>query len=84
MVRALLAYNSSQAARTPLCLPVSSDGLSWRNVRVLEDGIGEYSYPAIIQGQDGSLHVTSTRNRGRIRYVRLSPDEISERASTAP
>jgi BNR repeat-like domain len=82
--RALLAYNPSRAARTPLCLAVSSDGVAWRNVLVLADGVGEYSYPAIIQGQDRSLHVTYTWNRRRIRYGRLSPDEISERDSSAP
>src|SRR5690606_13760586 len=74
--RAVLAYNPSQAARTPLCLAVSCDGLAWRDAVVLEDGSGEYSYPAIIQGKDGSLHVTYTWNRRRIRYVRLAPDEI--------
>jgi predicted neuraminidase len=74
--RALLAYNPSRAARTPLCLALSDDGLSWRNVRVLEDGIGEYSYPAVIQGRDGVLHLTYTGHRRRIRYVRLRPEEI--------
>jgi predicted neuraminidase len=74
--RALLAYNPSRESRTPLCLAVSRDGLSWRNVLTIEEGIGEYSYPAAIQGRDGVLHLTYTRNRRRIRYVRLSPDEI--------
>jgi predicted neuraminidase len=74
--RALLAYNPSRTARTPLCLTVSGDGVSWRNVFVLEDGSGEYSYPAIIQDRNGSVHVTYTWNRRRIRYVRLCPDEI--------
>jgi predicted neuraminidase len=74
--RALLAYNPSRESRTPLCLAVSRDGLSWRNVVTIEDGIGEYSYPAVIQGRDGVLHLTYTWNRRRIRYVRLSPDEI--------
>ena len=74
--RALLAYNPSREARTPLCLALSRDGLSWRNVVTIEDGIGEYSYPALIQGRDGVLHLTYTWNRRRIRYVRLSPDEI--------
>lgn len=74
--RALLAYNPSQEARTPLCLAMSSDGLSWRDVLVLEDGSGEYSYPAVIQGRDGVLHLTYTWNRRRIRYARLSPDEL--------
>ena len=74
--RALLAYNPSRKSRTPLCLAVSNDGLSWRNVLVLEDGVGEYSYPALVQGRDGSLHLTYTWNRRRIRYVRLSPDAV--------
>jgi predicted neuraminidase len=43
---------------------------------VLEDGIGEYSYPAVIQGRDGVLHLTYTWHRRRIRYVRLRPEEI--------
>jgi predicted neuraminidase len=74
--RALLAYNPSPEARTPLCLAVSGDGLLWRDILVLEDGSGEYSYPAVIQGRDGSVHLTYTWNRRRIRYVRLSPDEV--------
>lgn len=74
--RALLAYNPSHRTRTPLCLAVSNDGLSWRNVLVVEDGVGEYSYPALVQGRDGSLHLTYTWNRRRIRYVRLSPDAV--------
>jgi predicted neuraminidase len=74
--RAVLAYNPSQEARTPLCLAVSSDGHAWRNVLVLEDGAGEYSYPAIIQADDGSLHVTYTWNRRWIRHVRVSPDAL--------
>ena len=74
--RAVVAYNPSRSARTPLCLAVSSDGRSWRNAVTLEDAAGEYSYPAIIQAKDGSLHVTYTWNRRRIRHVRLSPDAL--------
>ena len=73
---AVLIYNASRQARTPLCLAVSSDGQSWRNALVLEDAAGEYSYPAVIQAKDGSLHVTYTWNRRRIRYVHLWPDEL--------
>jgi predicted neuraminidase len=74
--RALLVYNPSRAMRSPLCLAVSRDGLSWRNSLALEDATGEYSYPAIIQSHDGSLDVTYTWNRRRIRYVRLAPNEV--------
>jgi predicted neuraminidase len=72
--RAVLAYNPSQQARTPLCLAVSSDGRVWRDVLVLEDAAGEYSYPAMIQAKDGDLHVTYTWKRRRIRHICLSPD----------
>jgi predicted neuraminidase len=72
--RAVLAYNPSPQARTPLCLAVTSDGRVWRDALVLEDSVGEYSYPAVIQAGDGSVHVTYTWNRRRIRHIRLSPD----------
>jgi predicted neuraminidase len=72
--RAVLAYNPSREARTPLCLAVSSDGQVWRDVLMLEHAAGEYSYPAIIQAGDGSLHVTYTWNRQWIRHVRVPPD----------
>jgi predicted neuraminidase len=53
---------------------VSSDGQVWRGAVVLEDAAGAYSYAAIIQATDGSLHVTYTWNRRHIRHVRVSPD----------
>ena len=74
--RAVLVHNPSRAARTPLSLAVSADGRAWRDSAILEDAAGEYSYPAIIQGEDGDLHVTYTWNRRRIRYVSMAPDEL--------
>jgi predicted neuraminidase len=74
--RALLAYNHARRGRTPLNLAVSHDGRAWRPSRVLEDAPGEYSYPALIQGKDGGIHMTYTWNRRRIRYVSLAPDEL--------
>ena len=74
--RALLVYNDSVRGRTPLRLALSADGERWRPSRVLEDAPGEYSYPAVIQGQDGRVHVTYTWNRRRIRYVSLDPSEL--------
>lgn len=74
--RVALVYNPSQEARSPLCLAVSSNGQTWRRAQVLEDAAGEYSYPAVIQARDRSLHLTYTWNRQRIRYVRLSPHEL--------
>jgi predicted neuraminidase len=37
----------------------------------LEDTLGQYSYPAIIQEPDGSLVMTYTWQRKTIKYVNL-------------
>jgi predicted neuraminidase len=64
-----LIYNHSKAFRTPLNLARSADdGASWKPVQAFEEGIGEFSYPAIIQGSDGRLHATYTWNRTHIKY----------------
>jgi predicted neuraminidase len=74
--RALLVYNHARRGRTPLNLALSQDGLRWRPSLVLEDGPGEYSYPAVIQAADGPIHVTYTWQRRRIRHVELDPVEL--------
>jgi predicted neuraminidase len=74
--RAVLAHNPSRVARTPLSLAVSADGHTWRDSLVLEDASGEYSYPAVIQADDGKVHITYTWNRRRIRHVAVAPDEL--------
>ncbi len=67
--RHLLVYNQSRTARTPLGVALSEDGRAWRDLLVLEDDPGEYSYPAIVQGNDGRVHITYTWRRQRIRHV---------------
>jgi predicted neuraminidase len=37
----------------------------------LEDAVGQYSYPALIQAADGSLEMTYTWQRKTIKYVHL-------------
>jgi predicted neuraminidase len=74
--RIVLAYNNTKSGRTPLNLAVSRDGEHFQMFSVLEKQPGEYSYPAIIQGRDGDLHITYTWNRTRIRYVRLPLAEV--------
>lgn len=71
--RALLVYNPSRWRRSPLRVAVSDDGMDWRDVLTLEDGWGEYSYPAVIQGADGRVHVTYTWKRERIRHAIVDP-----------
>jgi len=75
--RVLLVYNHTPSGRTPLSVAVSEDdGDTWRVRRALEDGPGEYSYPAVIQARDGRVHVSYTWRRERIKHVVLSPAEL--------
>jgi predicted neuraminidase len=74
--RVLLVYNNSDRRRTPLNLAISEDGEHFRMFHTLEDQPGEYSYPAMILGKDGNVHITYTWQRKRIRYVRLPLSEI--------
>jgi predicted neuraminidase len=76
--RVVLIYNHIRSGRSPIHLAVSQDdGESWLDPEILEEGPGEFSYPAAIQGRDGSLHVTYTWKRERIRYLRLDPSHPS-------
>jgi predicted neuraminidase len=69
-----LVYNHTERGRSPLNLGLSRvDGQSWKMVQTLEDQPGEYSYPAIIQTQDGRLHITYTWQRQRIKHVVVDP-----------
>ncbi|MCE5180077.1 MAG: exo-alpha-sialidase [Porphyromonadaceae bacterium] len=68
----LLAYNPITKGRNKLSLAGSYDGKIWRELVVLENQPeGEFSYPAIIQGKDGTIHITYTYNRNTIKYVHL-------------
>ncbi len=77
--RHVLIYNdfetlpgTKKGPRTPLSLAISDDGTHWSHLMTLEDSpISQYSYPAIIQGKDGSLHCIYTWRRDRISYKRV-------------
>jgi predicted neuraminidase len=74
--RALLVYNPTRFRRSLLRVAISSDGAHWRDVLTLEDGWGEYSYPAVIQTADGLVHVTYTWKRERIKHVVINPASL--------
>lgn len=81
--RQLLVYNHVGipdgkwgGPRTPLNLAVSKDGKKWQAALVLEDEPGEYSYPSIIQGDDGLVYITYTWKRVRIKYAVVDPDKL--------
>ena len=58
--------------RSILKVAISKDGHSWKDVFTLENhNTGEYSYPAVVQSADGSIHITYTYDRKYIKYVHL-------------
>ena len=71
--RHVLIYNHTEKGRSPLNVAISRDGKVWEAAAVLESEPGEYSYPAVIQGADGRLHVTYTWRRLRIKHVVIDP-----------
>jgi len=72
----LLLYNNTTTDRTPLNVAVSADGKQWTNGPVLETEPGEYSYPAVIQTDDGRVHITYTWKRQRIKHVVIDPAKL--------
>lgn len=77
--RHVLIYNdfgtipgTPKGPRNPLSIAVSDNGTDWNKVLTLEDSpIGDYSYPAIVEGRDGTLHCVYTWRRYRIAYKNI-------------
>jgi predicted neuraminidase len=74
--RHLLVYNHTPRGRSPLNVAVSKDGKAWQAAAVLEGEPGEYSYPAVIQADDGKVHVTYTWKRKKVRHVVIDPEKL--------
>ncbi|MBL6723503.1 MAG: exo-alpha-sialidase [Rubripirellula sp.] len=81
--RQLLIYNhlgsgsSGWGRRGLLNLAISEDGLEWKKVATLEqEANAEFSYPAIIQAEDGKVHISYTWKRQRIKHVTVNPNQI--------
>lgn len=74
--RIVLIFNNSTNARTPLNLAVSGDGEHFRAFKTLEDGPGQYSYPAIVQAANGDLLMTYSWRRETIKFVRVPLSEV--------
>jgi predicted neuraminidase len=72
--RIALVYNHTTRDRNPLNIAFSANnGTEWQKTLTLEDGPGEYSYPAIIQTADSLLHITYTWERRRIKHLVIDP-----------
>lgn len=78
----LLVYNHIAKGRHTLNVAVSEDGEVWEAAVLLENEQegAEFSYPAVIQTNDGSIHITYTWNRKLIKHVVIDPEKIK----TAP
>jgi predicted neuraminidase len=70
----LLAFNPSTSGRTSLALGHSTDGKTWKQLAMLEQGADpdEYSYPSLAW-VDGHLWVSYTVDRQRIAWQRFGP-----------
>jgi predicted neuraminidase len=83
--RQLIVYNPGlqgkdwSDSRGKLAVAVSEDGITWKDVLLLENGDdrNEYSYPAVIQAKDGRIHITYTFNRKNVKHVVLREDKKS-------
>jgi predicted neuraminidase len=71
--RHLLIYNHCETGRSPLNIAMSRDGTTWMPAVTLETEPGEFSYPAIIQAADGTVHATYTWKRKKIAHAVIDP-----------
>ena len=87
--RQLLVYNHSTRSgnrqdntfrngRQILNVALSQDGKHWNTVLTLENESNDagYSYPAVIQTDDGMVHITYTWRRLNIKHVIIDPKEL--------
>jgi predicted neuraminidase len=81
--RLLLAYNPTAESREQLALAVSEDeGASWSAPMLLEDGVGEFSYPYVIQASDGRIHLLYTAHRVAITHLVFDEAWVVRRVHT--
>jgi len=77
--RLVLVYNHLPHGRDTIHLAISKDeGDTWSDPLVLEEGQGEFSYPAVIQSADGLVHITYTWRRTHIRHLVVDPRELPD------
>ena len=81
--RSLIVYNPTLHGaqwwdgRGQLAVAISADGEHWHKVLELENTPGaEFSYPAVIQADDGLVHILYTWKRQRIRHVVIDPRQL--------
>lgn len=72
--RILIVYNHAASGRENLRLAMSADaGRTWRPGPLIEAAVSkEYSYPFLVEGADGRIHLTYTWERKRIKHVEFN------------
>ena len=77
--RQLLVYNHLAKGRNIINVAVSENGTDWKAAALLENDIEgtEFSYPAVIQTNDGMIHITYTWKRMLIKHVVIDPSAIT-------
>lgn len=79
----VLINNDTDQGRARLSLRVSdNEGKTWKWKHFLENReTGSYSYPAVIQGADGRIHITYSfhpeNTQKTIKYVQLKPEDLT-------
>jgi predicted neuraminidase len=70
----VLIYNNQEDGRNRLVISLSEDeGKSWKWTRVMEErepGKGSFSYPSIIQSEDGLIHATFSYHLNKERSIK--------------
>jgi predicted neuraminidase len=81
--RHLLVYNHTLRGegewrgRSMLNVAMSKDGVNWSATLMLDqEPKVEFSYPAVIQADDGLVHITYTWKRQRIKHVVIDPAKL--------
>jgi len=80
--RWLLAVNPSFEKRSPLSLYASDDeGKTWKEVLKVEEGTEAYSQPAVLQAEDGMVHLMyaawEASGRKNIKHIYVDPTKLS-------
>jgi len=79
----VLAFNNGKnKKRTPLNLALSLDeGRTWPYKCTLESGQGPFSYPSLVQTDNGHIHVTYSYHRRFIKHVEVNEAWIKEKGN---
>jgi alpha-L-rhamnosidase len=85
--RHLLVYNNVKppesvrdgwGGRSPLNVAISTNGKNWVNKITLENEPKmEFSYPFVIQSEDGLVHITYTWKRKKVKHIIIDPKKIN-------